>query len=145
MLQGEPARPASQWPVVVRPPGSLIVAIGSLAVRAFGLTKAANYAISLAAAAMEMAMVDLADAMMGAEPGPGSRDKCDHARIQRRPQRRRSHRLDGRRSAFGQPRIARRPASVIRIRSILKVPPSTLSVSVTTVASPASTSIASIS
>jgi hypothetical protein len=49
------------------------------------------------------------------------------------------------RSAFGQPRIARRPASVMRIRSILKVPPSTLSVSVTTVASPASTSIASIS
>jgi len=91
MLQGEPARPASQWPVVVRPPGSLIVAIGSLAVRAFGLTKAANYAISLAAAAMEMAMVDLANAMMGAEPGPGSRDKCDenaHPRIQRRPQRR---------------------------------------------------------
>ena len=91
MLQGEPARPASQWPVVVRPPGSLIVAIGSLAVRAFGLTKAANYAISLAAAAMEMAMVDLADAMMGTEPGPSSRDKCDenaHARIQRRPQRR---------------------------------------------------------
>src|SRR5712671_4719861 len=76
MLQGEPARPASQWPVVVRPPGSLIVAIGSLAVRAFGLTKAANYAISLAAAAMEMAMVDLADAMMGAEPGPGSRDNA---------------------------------------------------------------------
>ncbi len=70
---------------------ALIVAIGSLAVRAFGLTKAANYAISLAAAAMEMAMVDLANAMMGAEPGPGSRDKCDenaHPRIQRRPQRR---------------------------------------------------------
>jgi len=40
---------------------------------------------------MEMAMVDLADAMMGTEPGPSSRDKCDenaHARIQRRPQRR---------------------------------------------------------
>src|SRR5882762_7733625 len=55
---------------------ALIVAIGSLAVRAFGLTKAANYAISLAAAAMEMAMVDLADAMMGAEPGPGSRDNA---------------------------------------------------------------------
>ena len=55
---------------------ALIVAISSLAVRAFGLTKAANYAISLAAAAMEMAMVDLADAMMGAEPGPGSRDNA---------------------------------------------------------------------
>ncbi len=92
MLQGEPARPASQWPVVVRPPGSLIVAIGSLAVRAFGLTKAANYAISLAAAAMEMAVVDLADAMMGAETRARvACDKCDenaHARIQRRPQRR---------------------------------------------------------
>jgi hypothetical protein len=50
---------------------ALIVAIGSLAVKAFGLTKAANYAMSLAAAAMETAMVDLADAMMGAEPGQG--------------------------------------------------------------------------
>jgi len=50
---------------------ALIVAIGSLAVRAFGLTKAANYAISLAAAAMEMAMVDLADAMMGLNQGQG--------------------------------------------------------------------------
>jgi len=48
---------------------ALIVAIGSLAVRAFGLTKAANYAISLAAAAMETAMVDLADAMMGLNQG----------------------------------------------------------------------------
>jgi len=127
---------------------ALIVAIGSLAVRAFGLTKAANYAISLAAAAMEMAMVDLADAMMGAEPGPGSR--VTNAMKTLTQESNAGHNgafppVGRRRSAFGQPRIARRPASVIRIRSILKVPPSTLSVSVTTVASPASTSIASIS
>jgi len=44
-----------------------------------------------------------------------------------------------------QPRIANRPASVIYMRLILNVAPFAMSVSVTTVASPSSTSIPSIS
>src|SRR5262249_57764411 len=50
------------------------------------------------------------------------------------PQRRVHTGWTGRRSAFGQPRIARRPPSVIRLRSILTLPPPFPSVSVTTVA-----------
>ncbi len=48
-------------------------------------------------------------------------------------------------AVYIQPRIACRPASVIRMRSILNIAPFALSVSVTTVARPASASIASIS
>jgi hypothetical protein len=48
-------------------------------------------------------------------------------------------------SPFDQPSIARRPASVIRRRSFVNVPPSTLSVSVTNFASPATVIVASVS
>jgi hypothetical protein len=50
---------------------ALIVAIGSLAVRAFGLTKAANYVISLAVAAMEMAI------LRGCRTRSGGTDQID--------------------------------------------------------------------
>src|SRR5258708_618068 len=48
-------------------------------------------------------------------------------------------------AVLGQPSNARLPASVIFTRSTLRRSPSVLNVSVTTVASPASTSIASMS